>query len=372
MSTPVFVDPEISTQADRAQSSRVPVPLPKDPYEAIRTIRMAVRVPPAMSSGLFASIAEVAAMSESVFCKRFRSSYESLPSSSLPDLPLRKLYRGTFELVEDEEEEDEEIEESLDSDSVSEDAEDEGPTAEDEDLAARDEGLVAGDEGLGMGVESRGLDDESRGLDDEGHNVESDGLGLREEEEVVPDGQQRAVPVVGTAVSAPLGLRVLDLLPSPRDQRVSAYRQPTLTTWTDPQDGMVYIDVPAYPPPAPHVQTPPSPEWSSGSLPISPTPSIVPSPISSPMIPLTVPSPVATPATAKPEGFLTELGAQVEMQGGLIHDHAVRLEELSPALFERYDRDIRELFTRSDGCIERAALWHAIRDTQGENRELRL
>ncbi|GKE22892.1 hypothetical protein Tco_1434404 [Tanacetum coccineum] len=36
MSTLVFVDPEISTQADGAQSSRVPVPLPKDPYEAIR------------------------------------------------------------------------------------------------------------------------------------------------------------------------------------------------------------------------------------------------------------------------------------------------------------------------------------------------
>ncbi|GKF65047.1 hypothetical protein Tco_0188495, partial [Tanacetum coccineum] len=35
MSTPVFVDLEISTQADEAQSSRVPVPLPEDPYEAI-------------------------------------------------------------------------------------------------------------------------------------------------------------------------------------------------------------------------------------------------------------------------------------------------------------------------------------------------
>ncbi|GJY57261.1 hypothetical protein Tco_0456376 [Tanacetum coccineum] len=34
------------------------------------------------------------------------------------------------------------------------------------------------------------------------------------------------------------------------------------------------------------------------------------------------------------------------MQGGLIRDHAIRLEELSPALFERYDRDIRELFIR--------------------------
>ncbi|GKG16768.1 hypothetical protein Tco_0361725, partial [Tanacetum coccineum] len=45
-------------------------------------------------------------------------------------------------------------------------------------------------------------------------------------------------------------------------------------------------------------------------------------------------------------------GAQVEMQGGLIRDHAVRLEELSPALFERYDRDIGELFTRSGAVME--------------------
>ncbi|GKG36257.1 hypothetical protein Tco_0443935, partial [Tanacetum coccineum] len=103
-----------STQANGAQSSRVPVSLPEDPYEAIRhayldgtntefepfedpidtetpespltvappaslpkstppvfvpilrrTAHMVVRVPPTMSSGLSASIAEVAAMSES-------------------------------------------------------------------------------------------------------------------------------------------------------------------------------------------------------------------------------------------------------------------------------------------------------------------
>ncbi|GKF92697.1 hypothetical protein Tco_0279416, partial [Tanacetum coccineum] len=36
MSTPVFVDPESSSQADGAQSYRVPVPLPEYPYEAIR------------------------------------------------------------------------------------------------------------------------------------------------------------------------------------------------------------------------------------------------------------------------------------------------------------------------------------------------
>ncbi|GJT00357.1 hypothetical protein Tco_0821526 [Tanacetum coccineum] len=398
MSTLVFVAPGSSTQADGAQSSRVPVPLPEDPCEAIRqayldgmdtesepfedpvetetpesplTIaphislsestppilvpilrriaRMAMRVPPAMSSGLSASMAEVAAMSESVFCKRFRSSYESSPSLSPSNLPLRKSYQGTSELVEDSEEdddeEDEEIEECMDSDSVSKDAEDEGPTAEDEDPAAGDEGLTVGvealgmdDESYGLDDESHGMDDESRGLDDEDYGVESDGLSLEEEEEAVPGGQRQVALVVRTAMSTPLGLGYGELR-----RRELALEEDQ----TDLEDGMVYIDVPIYPPLAPPVQTPPSPEWTSDSLPISPSPSIVPSPISSHIISLTIPSPVATLATAETEEFLTELGAQVEMERGLIHDHAVRLEELSPALFERYDMDIRELFTRS-------------------------
>ncbi|GJR10638.1 hypothetical protein Tco_0793290 [Tanacetum coccineum] len=118
----------------------------------------------------------------------------------------------------------------------------------------------------------------------------------------------------------------------------------------------------------------------SGSLPISPSPSVVPLHISSPMIPLTVPSPVASPATAETEGFLTELGAQVEMQGGLIRDHAVRLEELSLALFERYDRDIGELFTRSRAVRDEIfsqryqfrSLEYEHERVAGENRDLRL
>ncbi|GJY48625.1 hypothetical protein Tco_0438581 [Tanacetum coccineum] len=156
-----------------------------------RTARMAVRVLPAMSPGLSASIAEVAAMSDSAFRKRFRSSYESSPSSLPPDLSSQKRYRGTSELVEDddeeedeEEEENEEVEESSDSDSESEDAKDEGPTAEDDDPTAGDEGLAAGDEGLDMRVESLGLGGEA----------------------VVPEGQQRATSVVKTTVSEPLGL----------------------------------------------------------------------------------------------------------------------------------------------------------------------
>ncbi|GJZ74261.1 hypothetical protein Tco_0638407 [Tanacetum coccineum] len=342
------------------------------------TTRMAVCVSSTMSPGLSASIAKVAVMSNSAFCKRFRSSYDSLPSSSPADLPSQKHYRDTSELVEvdeeeeDDEEEDEEIEESLDSDSESKGGEDEGLTVEDKDPAARDEGLVAGDEGPGIRVESLGLGEDA----------------------AVPEGQQRAAPIMETAVGEPLGLgyRVLRRreIALGEGQMPSVF-EPTLTTWIDPEDGIAYIDGPTYPPLTPPVQTPPSLEWSSGLLPISLAPSIIPSPISSPMIPLTVPLHVASPATTKAEGFLTELGAQ------------------------RYDGDIGELFTRSGEVkdeilsqryqfrsleyepervavtfvaiwrpvlaleswvyqmdAQRAALWHAISDTQMENRELRL
>nr|GEV79077.1 hypothetical protein [Tanacetum cinerariifolium] len=320
MSTLVFVDPKVSTQADRAQRSRVPVPLPKDPYEDIRqaylvgtdnesepfedpdeteapksphtvappisllnstpptlvpihrkTARMAVRIPPSILIGLSASIAEVEAMS---------------------DLTFQDDDEDEDDREEDDKEEGEEIEKSLDSDSKSEGTEDESPIAEDEDLAARDEGLAARDEGLGMGVESLSLGGD----------------------EVVPGGQ---------AVGSP------GCEDSRGPERVSALRQPTLTTWINPEDGIAYIDVSAYPPP-----TPPSPVWSSCLLPISPTPSIVPSPISSPIIQLTIPSPVGSPVTAETEGFLTKLGARVEMQGGLIRDHKKENRELRVQIAE--------------------------------------
>ncbi|GJY72331.1 hypothetical protein Tco_0476034 [Tanacetum coccineum] len=378
MSTLVFVDPESFTQAEGAQSSRVPVPLPEDPYEAIRhayldgtntefapfedpidtetpesplaiappiplskstppilvpilrrTARMAVRVPHAMSSGLSASMAEVVAMSESALRKRFRSSYESLPSVSPPDLPSRKSYRGTFELVKDR---------------------DEGPTTEDKDLAVEDEGLTAGvevrgmdDEGYGLEDESHGRDDKIRGIDDEGHSVESDGLGLEEEEEAVPAGS------FGYGDDYKCTFRTWGSGSTPESER---------------------------------------PERTSGSLLISPSHYDVPSPISLPIIPLTIPSPESTPATVETEGFLTELGAQVEMQRGLILDHAVRLEELSPALFERsleYEQERVAVTFRAiwrpvlaleawagQTDAQRAALWHAISDVQGENWDLRL
>ncbi|GJV08142.1 hypothetical protein Tco_1345798 [Tanacetum coccineum] len=235
MSTLVFVDPESFTQANGAQSPEVARnPLPEDPLRPLagsildgtdtrlhhpfwfhifrkdRTYGLRAHldvIEPPTSYTDQTGGRDV----ESAFRKRFRSSYESSPSVSSPDLPLRKRYRGTSELVEDSEEddeEDEEIEESMDSDQY-------------------------------------------------------------EEEEAI----------LGASAAGSSSLEC-------------AFR--TLG-----------------------FETPPLPEWTSGLLPIYP------SPVSSPMILLTVPSPVASPVMAETEGFLTELGAQVKMQEGLIYDQAI-------------------------------------------------
>nr|GFB12845.1 hypothetical protein [Tanacetum cinerariifolium] len=376
-----------STQANGAQSSRVPVPLPADSYETIRqayfigtdtesepfegeartpesphtvapptchveesegsgmsgvrstssdstaslspnhplthttpildsilrrTARMVMRVHPVMSPGLSTGMENVAAMSDSAFRKRFRSSYDSSPSSTLL---VRKRYRGTSELIlGTNSEEDEELEESSDSDSENEDVEDKGPIKDDEDHTVEDEGLAAGVKGLDVDDESYGLNDESRGVDDESHGSDDE---------------------------------------SYRSERESAFRQLTLTTWTDPEDGMVYIDVLVYPPPAPPVQTLPLPEWTSGSLPISPSPFIVPSLVSSPMISLTVPSHIASPMATSTailgvdQDKFIEVGAQLELYRGILQDHTQRLDAMPPTLFAEIIKGVRELYTRS-------------------------
>ncbi|GJT64520.1 hypothetical protein Tco_1016000 [Tanacetum coccineum] len=120
----------------------------------------------------------------------------------------------------------------------------------------------------------------------------------------------------------------------------------------DPKDGMVYIDILAYPPPALPVQTPPLPKWTSGSLPISPSPSIVPLPVSSPMISLTIPS--------------------------LYDWRSYRLLYLRGMIrtYESYllgQGRLGMIFSpRGQTDVQWVALWHAISDMQGENQDLRL
>ncbi|GJV96972.1 hypothetical protein Tco_1548549 [Tanacetum coccineum] len=416
MSTLAYVNSETITQVDGAQSSRVPVPLPDDPYVAVRqahlvdidtesdpeeapleveelqslgsrvplmgkefeafkpigirtnssrssassdsttplspdhplthvsptptpthalfhrrTARMTVRAQPAMSPGLSANVTEVMALSDSAFRKRYRSSYET-PSPSLP-LPVRKRCRGTSEII-------------LDTDSKGDELGD-----EDTDEDGKDESLDADD-------------GRERERDDEGCSLEGEGLSL-EEEEAVLEGQKQVVPTADTDVSEPLGLgygvlrhRELaveeDRVPSTFEvgqssrsmpeqkgaDRVFVFRQPTLTTWVDPDDGRVYTDIQVYVPPAAPVQTLPSPDWSSGSLHISPSSSVVPSPIASP-----VATPIAT-ILVDEDQFL-EVGAQLELHRSILHDHTQNLDVLPPTMFADIDRDVRELYTRS-------------------------
>ncbi|GJV94149.1 hypothetical protein Tco_1541962 [Tanacetum coccineum] len=90
-------------------------------------------------------------------------------------------------------------------------------------------------------------------------------------------------------------------------------------------------------PPAAHVQTPPSPEWSLGSLPVSPSSLVVPSPIA---------SLVATPAAT------------------------ISVDE--DQFLEGYGKDLKELYTRL-GAVRDEIFFakHAIYDIQRENHDLR-
>ncbi|GKC02932.1 hypothetical protein Tco_0994542 [Tanacetum coccineum] len=131
------------------------------------------------------------------------------------------------------------------------------------------------------------------------------------------------------------------------------------TTWVDPVDSIVYTDILIdVPPVRVPVQTPPSPEWSSGSLPVSPSSPTVPTPVAS-----LVTIPVATIAVDKDE-FL-EVGTQLELYGSILHDHTQRLNILPPTLFEGYDRNLRELYTKSRESwaghvdAQRAEMWRA-------------
>ncbi|GKC71428.1 hypothetical protein Tco_1117311 [Tanacetum coccineum] len=292
MSTPVFVNQRVYP-GQRRSNLRVPIPLPKDPMrplgiayldetklssdafvdtminETLNIAHMVVRVHTMRCIGILPVFVEVAAMSESAFCKRFRSSYESSPSLSPPDLPSRKRYRGTSELVEDSEEDDDEEDEEIEE-------KDEGPTTKDEDPAA-------GDEGLAAGVEGPSMDDESHGLDDESH-VEDSEEDDNEEDEEIEDSMD----------SDSVSRDREDEGPTAEDEDPAAKDEGVTTGVEGPG-----VDDEGY----------------------------------------------GLDSTHLPHG-------QTRRTGGLISDHAVRLEELSPALFERYDRDIGELFTRSGAVRE--------------------
>ncbi|GJV37738.1 hypothetical protein Tco_1410215 [Tanacetum coccineum] len=230
-------------------------------------------------------IAEAATLSPSSFCKRYRSSYKtSSSSSSPPTLTIWKRYRSTSKLVEDTKDE------SSDSDThrERESLEGEGHSSEDEGPGSEDE-----DEPLGLGNGA-----------------------LRHRELALGEGSVPNAFEVGQSSRS--------VLEYEGAERISAFRQPTLVTWTSL-----------------------SPEWSSGSLPVSPSP---------------IASPVTTPAatiSVDKDQFL-EVGAQLELHGSILHDHIQRLDALPPTLFEGYDQDLRDLYTRS-GAVRDEIFSHKYR-----------
>nr|GEX23098.1 hypothetical protein [Tanacetum cinerariifolium] len=346
MSTPSYVDSESITQADGAQSSRVPIPLSDDPYVdewqsvGSRVPLLGENFKAVESSGtrtyssyssvsldftaswspshLLTYVSPTPTPTRALFHRRiarvtrYRSSYETpLPSLTLL---VRKRYRGTSELI-------------LDTNS-------EGDELGDEDIDKDEE-----DESLDADDERDRLDDEDRGLDDEDRSLYNEDRGLDDEDRSLDD----------EVVGEPLGLGYRALrhreLAVDEDQVFSTF-EPTLGTWVDPEDGMIYTDIPAYAPPVPPIQTPPSPEWLFDSLHISPSFPVAPSPIASPVATLTA-------TISIDEDQFLEVGAQLELHGSILYDHTQHLDTLPPTLFADIDRD-----ERIDVTFE--ALWRSM------------
>ncbi|GJY03415.1 hypothetical protein Tco_0369355 [Tanacetum coccineum] len=145
-------------------------------------------------------IGGAATLSPSSFGKRYRSSYETSSSSSTsPTLSGRKRYSETKREREDEK-------------------------------RGEKSSLITVH---GLGYESW-FSDESQGLE------------MRDlvRERRAPEGSAAAVSSSRS------------VLEQEGVERISAYRQPTLITWVDPEVDRVYTDVPAYAPPAAPFKTP--------------------------------------------------------------------------------------------------------------------
>ncbi|GJR38833.1 hypothetical protein Tco_1214517 [Tanacetum coccineum] len=310
--------PESACSADRAQSPRVPVPFPEDPYEAIRQTYLVETETPespyieASATPLLDSTPPTRHAEDSMDFDTSGARPTSLDFTTplSPDHPLthttptlvsflRKTACMVVRVLPA-------IHMAL--------CHDEGLAAEDEGPATGDEGLAAGDEGPGMRVESLGLGGD----------------------QAVPEGQQQATPVV-------------------RDIHG------------------VNIDVPFTPPPTTPCSDTPSPDWFllftscfSSTFKRSFT-------IHTPMIPLTgFHAPVNfTPLRREAEGSLTELGAQFE--------RCKKVRELLPNMRFRSLEHEQERVAMTFGAIwrrvlaleswtgqtdaQRATLWHVISDT---------
>nr|GEZ50107.1 hypothetical protein [Tanacetum cinerariifolium] len=268
MSTLIYVDLETITQADGAQSSRVPVSLPDDPYVAVRHAQLVdtnteleLEEAPLEVNESHVLGSKVPLMSEEFEASepsgtRTISSYSLASSDSTTSLspnhplthasptptPTRVLFhrrttrmgillRDTITIIIFEPSHSEEV-----------------PGTSELILDTKTE-----DESLDSDAEGEGSEDEGLSLDDEGHDLEDEGLGSEEEEEFAPEGE-------GSVPSTfEVGQSFWFMPEQEGAERISVFRQPTLVTWVDPEDGRVYTDILTYVPPAAPVLTQPSP-----------------------------------------------------------------------------------------------------------------
>nr|GEY15827.1 hypothetical protein [Tanacetum cinerariifolium] len=307
MSTPVYVDSKTITQADGAQSSRVPTPLPNDPYVAVRE----------------AQLVDIDTESEP----------EEAPSEADESHPLGSrvpLMGEEFEAFEPSGTRTISSHSSASSDSTAPLSPDHPlthasptPTATRVSFHRRTARMVvhADREGHGLDDEGHGLDDEVHGLNDEGHCLEDEGPGSEKEEEAELEGQQQEVLIVDISVSEPLGLGYRALRP-----HESALGEGLVPSTFEIRQSSSFTIIPVFP---------------------------------SPITLL-----VTTPATtiSADEDSLLEVGAQLELHRSILHDHTQRLDALPPTLFEGYDRDLRESYTRSR---EHAVMQRELQEMRG-------
>nr|GEY30309.1 copia protein [Tanacetum cinerariifolium] len=231
----------IATRITPPSSDHTPTlsyPTSVSPITNEETAHMVVHTQPVMSPGLSARVTEVITLSHSSFHKRYRSSYVT-PSSLAspapsPTLPIRKRYRSTSELVEDTKTEGEEV------------------AHEGQQRQATLVKVTTADRSLRLGYTATR------------HRA------LELAEEISPSTFE-----IGQSSRSMPDQQVANETPTPR--------KPARTTWIDPQNGLVYLDIKVDPLSCALVQTSASPEWSSGFLPVSPASLTVPSPVASPV-----------------------------------------------------------------------------------------
>ncbi|GJX54742.1 hypothetical protein Tco_0283111 [Tanacetum coccineum] len=153
---------------------------------------------------------------------------------------------------------------------------------------------------------TEGDESEAEGSGSESEESEEEGPGSDVEEAAFEDQQQKAVPIEGTPVDKPRGLGYKGA----RHRALELAEGPMPSTFEIGQSSRFVPDQHFDPPSRALVQTSASPEWSSGSLPVSPASLTVQSPIASP-----VTTPAAT--TAVDEDEFLEVQAQLELHGSL-------------------------------------------------------